>query len=298
MTDSAHKSVLVQEVITYLNPQPDKIYFDATFGAGGHTRAILEYQPLCHVIACDWDDKSLEIHGHALKEHFGDRLTLIWGNFAHVYRLLKKEGIRHIDGALADFGTSQIQITEREGFSLYRDTPLDMRMSRAHHSITAAHVLNTASQEILQEIFWLYGGELQGRAIARAIVASRKEKPLQTTQQLAHLVERVIPFAKGRRIHPATKVFQALRIYVNKELDNITSFLHGVVPLLTRDSPLVCISFHSLEDRLVKQFFKEQEGKGVLRITTPKVVAPTADEVRTNPSSRSARLRAAVRCGG
>src|SRR5438876_3792857 len=106
MTDSAHKSVLVQEVISYLNPQPDKIYFDATFGAGGHTRAILEYQPLCQVIACDWDEKSLEIHGHALKEHFGDRLTLIWGNFAHVYRLLKKEGIRHIDGALADFGTS------------------------------------------------------------------------------------------------------------------------------------------------------------------------------------------------
>lgn len=292
MSKPAHTSVLVNEVIQYLDPRPNAYYVDATFGVGGHARAILEREPTCNVIAFDWDEQTLALHGGAMKEEFGDRLTLVWGNFAHIYRLLKKEGIKKVDGALADFGTSQVQITDRAGFSVHRDTPLDMRMSRAHHAVTAAQVLKEASQEKLQEIFWNYGGESHGRAIARAIVAERGKQPFTTTKQLAQLIERVIPFTKSKKIHPATKVFQALRIYVNHELDNITSFLHGIIPLLHPGGRLVCISFHEGEDRLVKQFFKEQEGAGIGEILTPKIVVATASEIEANASCRSARLRA------
>lgn len=292
MMREGHISVLVDEVLAYMDPRPGEVYLDATFGVGGHTRALLKHQPTCRIIALDWDEKALETYAAAVQQEFPNRLTTIWGNFAHIYRLLKKAGVTHVDGVLADFGTSQVQIAEQEGFSIYRDTPLDMRMSRSHHSITAAQVVNTATQQELQEIFWAYGEELHARAIVRAIIEMRKKKPITTTFQLAQLIEQVIPFAKKRGIHPATKVFQALRIYVNRELDNITAFLHGSIPLLNPGGRLVCISFHSLEDRRVKQFFKEQEDKLVGTVLTPKVVVPTPQEVASNPSCRSARLRA------
>lgn len=295
MATPDHKSVMTKQVIEYLYPRNNGIYVDATFGVGGHTRAILEAASDCQVIAFDWDDKALEQYGEPLRDEFGDRLTLVWGNFAHLYKLLRKQGHREVDGILADFGTSQVQITDRDGFSIYRDTPLDMRMSRSHGKLTAQEILAQSSQEELQEIFWQYGQESHGRAIARAIVKERKLKPLKTTKQLAELIERVIPFTKGRKIHPATKVFQALRIYINRELDNITAFLHGAYSLLKPDGRIVCISFHSLEDRLVKQFFREKEDKSVMRVLTPKIVVPDDEEIQQNPSSRSARLRAAAK---
>ncbi len=288
-----HKSVLTAEVLEYLNPQPGKVYLDVTFGIGGHTRAILEHEPTCRVIALDWDTQALEKFGQPLQEEFGDRLELLWGNFGLLYKILKKAGITKVDGILADFGTSQVQISDRPGFSVYKDTPLDMRMSPSHQKLTAADILRTSSQEKLQELFLQLGGEHKARAIAMAIVQSRDAKPLETTKQLAALVEKVVGSSRSWKIHPATKTFQALRIYVNHELDHIHSFLAVTGSLLHTGGRLVCISFHSLEDRLVKQHFKTQELAGALTIITPKVVVASDAEVSRNPSARSARLRAA-----
>lgn len=289
-----HKPVLVEEVLTYLNPMPGKVYIDATFGSGGHTRAILTREPKCKVVAFDWDAKSVDMYGPALQEEFGDRLRLVWGNFALLYKLLKKEKIDHVDGLLADFGTSQMQIVEREGFSFNRDTPLDMRMSPAHHQTSAADILRGATEQELRELFWEFGEEMYAKQIARAIVTHRKQYPIKTTKQLADLITDAVPgSAFKRKIHPATKVFQALRIYLNRELDNISSLLPTALRVVNPGGRIVAISFHSLEDRLVKQFFKNHERQLHLSILTPRVVVPTEDEIQENPASRSARLRAA-----
>ena len=290
-----HKSVLVEEVLTYLNPQPHKIYIDATFGSGGHTRAILEKEPTCRVIGIDWDRSSLDRYAPLIEEEFGDRFIPVWGNFALLYKLLKKIDLQQVDGILADFGTSQMQIADQPGFSLYTDAPLDMRMSAAHHKTTAAELLNTASEDKLLRIFSDLGEERFSRKIARAIVKERGRKRFKTTQQLADFIKGLVPYKREAKIHPATRVFQALRIYVNQELDNIRSFLKGALPPLAPQGRLVCISFHSLEDRLVKQFFIDQSLAGKLKILTKKVVVPSSQEVASNPSSRSAKLRAAFK---
>lgn len=297
-TVRTHKSVLVNEVIQYLNPQPGKVYLDVTFGIGGHTSAILDHEPNCSVIAMDWDMRALEEYGPALQEKYGDRLQLIWGNFALLYKIAAKEGIDKVDGVLADFGTSQIQIFERPGFSFDTDTPLDMRMSPPHQKITAEEVVNKSSEAALEQMFWQLSDERYARPIARAIVEQRKIKRITSTKQLALIIQRAIPASAGRqKIHPATRVFQALRIYVNKELDNISAFLPAALKVLNPAGRLVCISFHSLEDRIVKDFFRMQEQLGTMQVLTPKVVVATDEEMSQNPSSRSARLRAAQRAG-
>lgn len=295
-TVRTHKSVLTNEVLEYLNPQPGKTYLDVTFGIGGHTSAILDAEPTCSVIAMDWDTRALEEFGPALQEKYGDRLHLVWGNFALLYKIAAKEGIHGVDGILADFGTSQIQIFERPGFSFDTDTPLDMRMSPPHQKITAEEVVNKSSEQALEQMFWQFSDERHARPIARAIVEQRKIKRITTTKQLAAIIMKAIPHSPTRqRIHPATRVFQALRIYVNKELDNISAFLPAALKLLNPGGRLVCISFHSLEDRLVKDFFREQEQLLNLDVLTPKVVTATDEELEQNASSRSARLRAAQR---
>ena len=288
-----HKPVLVNEVLEYLDPQAGKIYLDVTFGSGGHSRAILEKEPACKLFALDWDVISLDTYAPLLEKEFGDRFHVIFGSFSHLYKILKKKKIPKIDGILADFGTSQMQIIERPGFSVFRDKPLDMRMSPQHHKITAADILNRADERELCEIFWEFGEEKYTRKIARAIVEERGKKKFQTTSQLVSLIERVVPGPiKRYKIHPATRVFQALRIVVNKELDNIRAFLPAALKALAPGGRLVCISFHSLEDRLVKQFFREQEQMGIVRVLTKKVVGPSDEEKEANPASRSAKLRA------
>ncbi|MBY0353527.1 16S rRNA (cytosine(1402)-N(4))-methyltransferase RsmH [Candidatus Babeliales bacterium] len=292
-TPTTHKSVLVQEVIQYLNPQPGKVYVDATFGGGGHSRAILDHEPQCSVIGIDWDEDSITRHAPALEEEYGDRLKILWGNFANLHRLLKKEKIDRVDGILADFGTSQYQIFEKEGFSFRVDTPLDMRMSAAHQRLTAADVVNHFNEQALSKILWELGEERGSRKIAHAIIEARKTNLFKTSGQLAQLIEKVIPFHGPRAIHPATKTFQALRIFVNKELENIKLFLPTAVGCLNAGAPLVCISFHSLEDRLVKTFFREKNHQ--LTTLTPKPVQASEEEIKQNPSSRSAKLRAATK---
>lgn len=289
--DRPHISVMTQEVLEHLTIRPGGLYLDVTFGAGGHSRAILERDSTCRVVAIDWDKEALEEHSAPLLQEFPDRFSTIWGSFAQLYKLAKREKISSVDGILADFGTSQIQITDRAGFSLYRDTPLDMRMSPSHQRVTAEILVNEASDDELAEIFFEYGEERYSRRIARAIVEARALKKVTSTMQLAAIVKHAVPRDKKKTIHPATRVFQALRIYVNRELDNIHAFLPVAFGLLAPKGRLVCISFHSLEDRIVKNFFRECEAKGVGSLITKKVVVPSEDEIKANSSSRSAKLR-------
>lgn len=287
-----HKSVLTKEVLTYLSPQPHGIYVDATFGGGGHTRAILESEPTCKVIALDWDQDSLDRHAPPLQEEFGERLTIVWGNFAHLEKLLHKQGIKSIHGIIADLGTSQYQIFEKSGFSFLQNTPLDMRMSPAHQRKTAADILNHYSPEDLARVFYEYGEIYYSRALAQAIVTKRQHKQFSTTKQLIDVIMELVKGKEAhRRTHPATKAFQALRIEVNQELENIMHFLNASVKVLASAGRLVCISFHSLEDRIVKHFFREH--KVMLEILTPKPILASPEELTANPSARSAKLRAA-----
>lgn len=291
-----HKSVLMKEVLQTLNPQPGKVYLDVTFGGGGHTKAILDAEPGCSVVAIDWDIKAIEQNAPPLQEQYGDRFKILWGNFGQMYKILKKEGIKSVDGILADFGTSQFQIHEKEGFSFMKNTPLDMRMSPAHQHTTAADIVNDTSAEVLTRIFSEYGQEPMSRTIAQKIVAARKITPFKTTLQLAELIESIASFKTAntkRRTHPATRVFQALRIAVNHELENIHSFLITATRFLNRGGRLVCISFHSLEDRMVKRFFKEQTDQ--LESLTDKPITASDEELAVNLSARSAKLRAATK---
>ncbi|MCB9493613.1 MAG: 16S rRNA (cytosine(1402)-N(4))-methyltransferase RsmH [Epsilonproteobacteria bacterium] len=290
-----HISVMTNEVLTYLDPQPGKLYVDATFGGGGHTRAILQAEPQAHVLALDWDQEAIEHNAAALEEEFGDRCNVVWANYAHLAKVLKKENIKHIDGALVDLGTSQHQIHQKAGFSFQTDTPLDMRMSAAHSKKTAAHILNTYTEKKLADVLFEYGQEKQSRKIAHAVVEQRKKKRFETTGDLIEVIERIMPaafFKAKHHIHPATRTFQALRIEVNDEFAHIHSFLKACLDHFAPDGKLVCISFHSLEDRIIKTFFKEHSD--ALKIITKKPIVATDEEIKQNPSSRSAKLRAAI----
>lgn len=286
-----HKTVLPLEVIQQLNLKPGGVYVDVTFGGGGHTRSILQAEPTCKVIAFDWDKIALDENGTPLKEEFGDRLELVWGNFALLDRCLKKIHVKGVDGILADFGTSQNQIHERDGFSFRKDTALDMRMSPGHQKVWARDLLNKLPADELAKIIFEYGEDYHATKIARAIVSARGKKRIMTTLDLVEIIESVIPFSRTKKIHPATKTFQALRIAVNHELDNIVSFLKASVQYLNPGGRLACISFHSLEDRIVKTFFKEHQE--CLTTLTKKPVTASEEEMAANASSRSAKLRVA-----
>lgn len=283
-----HIPVLVTEVLSGLSIKPHGVYIDVTFGGGGHSRAILESNPTVTVIGFDWDKAVVE-RAQEMVQEFDGRLQVFWGSFAHLYKLLKKHNISQVDGILADFGTSQHQIHTTEGLSFWQDTPLDMRLSQAHFTVTAAQIVNYATADELRHIFWTYGQEPFTKQIVAAIIEQRRKKKFKTTGQLVKLIESIV-FHKGK-IHPATRVFQALRIVVNKELENIQSFLPAALRALKPGGRLACISFHSLEDRLVKDFYREQ--KQVLQVTIiePDVCMATDEEKKLNPASRSAKLR-------
>lgn len=295
-----HKSVLVKEVIDFLNLKPHGRYLDATFGCGGHTEKILTSEPTCKVVALDWDKSAVENFSPRLKEKFGDRLDVIWGNFGGLYKISKKHDLREFDGILADFGTSQYQIECRPGFSFRHDTPLDMRMSSSHSRSQASEILNDASESELKLIFRKYGEERYASFIVKGIVSERAKKRIETTGQLETIVKNSLPGFAKRELdkkrnytNPSTKVFQALRIAVNDELGQIESFLKAAPNYLNKGGRLVCISFHSLEDRIVKRFFVDESKNLRLKLLTKSPVTATDEEKKDNPSSRSAKLRAA-----
>jgi 16S rRNA (cytosine1402-N4)-methyltransferase len=288
-----HRSVMVEEVLEYLAIRAHGVYVDVTFGGGGHTRAILEREPTCRVIACDWDNDALILNGERLEQEFPGRVTLLWTNFSRLAEKLHKLGIVHVDGILADFGTSRYQIETKAGFSFARETPLDMRMSAAHHKVTAYDILHNSSEAELVHIIGVYGGERHAKRIAHAIVTARtQKKPLRTTLDLAQLIETVVP-EKHTPLHPATRTFQALRIVVNKELENIHAFLKKAPDLIEPGGRCVCISFHSGEDSMVKRSFHDHPE--VWNVVTRHVVIPSQEEIDNNAASRSAKLRCAER---
>lgn len=288
-----HKPVLISEVLSFLNIKPYGLYLDVTFGSGGHSRAILESEPTAKVIGLDWDQRSLDIVAPIFEKEFGERIKLIWGNFAHIYKIVKKHNLTKFDGILADFGTSQHQIFNHEGFSFRSDSFLDMRMSKGHSLMTASEALNVLPEKDLCKILFEYGEESFAKKIAKRVVEIRSLSKIVTSDQLAKLVVDVKGYSSKHKTHPATKTFQALRIFVNKELENIKSFLAAATSLLEPKGRFLCISFHSLEDRIVKEFCKEKESLGLLRSLTKKPVTATDLEMQDNLSSRSAKLRVA-----
>ena len=317
-----HIPVLRNEVVDFLKPKSEGVYVDATVGLGGHSRWILEQSsPSGRLIGIDLDAHALAIVEKRLKI-FKERFSLVQGNFAQIHRLLLEFGISKVDGVLLDLGVSSLQLDSHErGFSFQRVGPLDMRMD-VGMSICAADIINDWSSEMLADIFRKYGEERFAKRIADKIVSKRKKKPIKTTLQLAGIIENVYSYnntrsrlkqprkMRNRSIHPATRVFQALRIAVNSELDNLLEGLDGTVAVLKPGGVLCVICFHSLEDRIVKRHFHKCakscicppktpicicEHKKRLNIVTKRPVVPSEDEIASNPRARSAKLRVATR---
>lgn len=286
-----HCSVLPDEILEFLAPHSDGIYVDGTLGLGGHSEAILKKSaPNGQVIAFDWDAAAIEKSRERLKP-FGDRLTIVRRNFSEIAEGLADLGIDQVDGILIDIGLSSLQLDRGErGFSFQRDEPLDMRMD-VRRKVTAASILAQGTQEELADIFYYYGEEKQARRIASYVVKERKLVPLETSLQLATLVARAVPRPfHPKRIHVATRVFQALRIAVNTELENLAGILEDGVSFLAPGARFCVISFHSLEDRMVKRKFRDNVE---LRVLTKKPIVASAEEQKQNRRSRSARMRVA-----
>ncbi len=291
-----HVPVLLEEAIQFLRILPDGTYVDATLGLGGHSTAIARLLgPKGHLIAFDRDPEAIESAEEkfaALREQLGSQMPQITIHAAAFAEMASWVGPQSIDGILADFGVSSLQLdTAQRGFSFQADAPLDMRMD-PRSGATAEQVVNQASEEDLANLIYEFGEERRSRRIARAIVRAR---PVTTTAQLAKVVAACAPTIKSDRIHPATRVFQALRIYVNGELDQIAALLDLAPQLLRPAGRMVAISFHSLEDRIVKDAFRKGKTNGTWQVLTPKPVTATEEEIQSNPRSRSAKLRAAER---
>ncbi len=287
-----HVPVLLEVATDLLTENRGKVYLDCTLGGGGHARRVLEKVPEAKLIGIDVDEEATEIAKENLKE-FGERVSIYKANFRDLDLVLKEEGVEKVDGILFDLGMSMYQIRSGRGFSFQGDEPLDMRMDKDQR-LTAYEVVNRYPERDLERIIREYGEERLSKKIARAIVRRREKKPIETTKELVEVILSVYPEKlKRSKIHPATRTFQAIRIEVNKELENLRIGLGKALEALNPKGRLVVISFHSLEDRIVKRFMKEKSDK--LRVLTKKPVTPSEEEVRMNPSSRSAKLRAGER---
>ena len=291
MPSTAHVPVMVTEAMEALNAHPGGWYVDCTLGAGGHTRAILErILPDGHLLGIDADPVAIEEARRALAA-YGDAVVLAHGNFANLGSICREQGFEETDGMLFDLGISSVQLdTAERGFSFQREAPLDMRFDNTA-SPTAADIVNNYSEQDIARILWEYGEERYSRQIAHRIV---QQRPILSTLRLAHIVQQVLGSRRGR-IHPATRTFMALRIAVNEELENLKLALDQTVSLLKAGGRLVVISYHSLEDRIVKQFMRARAAEHAFLLTTRKVIRPTTLECSSNPRSRSARLRVAER---
>ena len=304
-SESRHMPVLGQKAAEFLNPREGGIYVDATFGAGGYSRAILDTQGT-RVIGID-RDRSAIMGGFALVDQSAGRLTLVEDRFSNLARICDSQGAPRVDGVVMDVGVSSMQLDEAaRGFSFRNDGPLDMRMG--HEGATAADVIAKASETELADIIHIFGEERHARAVARAIVAARRQAPVATTRALSEIVARVVRGKPGE-IHPATRTFQALRVFVNQELEELHLALAAAERVLKPGGRLVVVSFHSLEDRIAKNFLVERAKSGggsrhqpeIARlppsfiVLTRRPVAPDEDEIKCNPLARSAKLRAAAR---
>lgn len=282
-----HYPVMCPQVLEFLAPKPEGIYLDATAGLFGHTLAIASRLTTGCVIACDRDADSLRL-GFERTAGFADRIRAVHACFSGLRSVLDSLGISKVDGLIADLGASYYQLTDpSRGFSFTSDGPLDMRMDRTEQR-TADEIVNRFSEKDLASLLHEFGQERRSRRIARAIVRAR---PIRTTLELARVVEAAAP--RTGRLHPATKTFMALRIAVNREMEELENLLRAIPDLVRGGGRVVFLTFHSLEDRRVKRAFQEYARQGRMRILTRHVVRPTPEELRSNPPSRSAKLRAA-----
>ena len=293
--DAGHVPVLTAEVLQHLQPERGGLFVDCTVGLGGHARALLE-AGATRVIGLDRDPDALAIARGTLAP-WSDRVELVHADYRTLDEVLDGRGIPLVDGALADLGVSSLQFdAPGRGFSFQRDEPLDMRMDRSRGG-TAADLVAQSGEADLADAIFTYGEERFSRRIARAIVNARREAPIATTGRLASIVRRVIPRRGYSRIDPATRTFQALRIWVNRELEGLDRFLEMAAQRLRAGARLVVITFHSLEDRIVKHTLRalERSGAPVVKVLTKKPITPKPAEVLSNPRARSAKLRAAER---
>lgn len=288
-----HQPVMVKEVLDILQPERGGIYVDCTTGEGGHSEAILRRLPPSGTLICiDRDEELLKIAEERLR-HLHPNIHFLHSNFSQISSLLAEMNISLVDGFLFDLGLSLRQIESPErGFSFKSEGPLDMRMDKSQ-SLTAKDLVNSLREKELASLFRELGEEPFADRIASAIVEQRKRKPISSTRELAELVEKVVK--RRGRIHPATRVFMALRIAVNKELEELRSALPSAITLLRAGGRLCVLSYHSLEDRIVKQTFKANKDK--LNLLTPKPLRPSREEITINPKARSAKLRAVERRG-
>ena len=287
----AHTPVLLQEVLNMINPQDNKIYVDATFGAGGYTKAILS-RANCTVIGIDCDQHT-QNYAAQVKHNFKDRFYFVNDNFTNVDAILRDIKIAFIDGIVFDLGISSMQLDNKgRGFSFTGDAPLDMRMD-SRLSITATKLINELREKELADLIYQYGGERKSRLIAKNIVHFRQKEKIVTTSQLIEAMQ--IAKKKYRdNIHFATRTFQALRIAVNNELENLRIVLEKLPTLLAPQGMISIVTFHSLEDKIVKEFFKKvstEKSYNTFEIVNKKVITPSYTEIKANPRSRSAKLR-------
>jgi len=308
MSEPLHLPVLLNETLQFLEPKGGEVFIDATLGLGGHAEAILEKADDIKVLGIDQDTEAIAFARKRL-EKFDDRIMIFHSNFIEIKQVAADAGEREVDGILADLGVSSLQFdSEQRGFSFRFDAPLDMRMNFDSGDPTAAEILADLSQDEIANLIYLYGEERFSRRIARRIVEKREAgEPVTTTHQLVRLIERSVKRSKKDKIHPATRTFQALRIAVNREIEILEQFLIDAVDVLKNEGRFAVITFHSLEDRIVKQTFQKLSGKcfcppripqcmcGAMKrveIVTRKPVIPSDDEMQENPRSRSAKLRA------
>lgn len=314
MVEAAHVPVLLNEVLVALKPTRDEVYVDGTLGAGGYTRGILDAAKTCRVIGVDRDQTA-----HDMAAHWGggylDRLTLVKNSFGNLQSILSGLECDRVDGIVLDLGVSSMQFDDGErGFSFRFDAPLDMRMDSGSGQ-TAADIVNTMAEEPLANLIYLYGEERKSRHIASAIVRARSVAKIDTTKKLAEIIRSVVRVSPRDKIDPSTRTFQALRIAVNDELGELESVLSAAEKVLKPGGRLVIVTFHSLEDRIVKNFLQDRarpapspsrhlpiaidapQNRLSFSLVTKKPVLPTESELKTNPRSRSAKLRAAIRLG-
>lgn len=304
-----HIPVLLDEVLDVLSPEDGKVYVDGTFGAGGYTRAILNAAE-CTVYAIDRDD-TVQPYADALKKEFKERFHFLSGRFSEMDVLLNQVDVPLVDGIVLDVGVSSMQLDNGErGFSFMKDAELDMRMGQ--DEVSAKEFVNEMAEEEMANIIYQYGGERMSRRVARAIMNARAEGPITHTRQLADIVRSAVRRSKDK-IHPATRTFQAIRIWVNNELEEISDAMQAAETLLAEKGKLIVVSFHSLEDSIVKKFLKEAEGSSGANISRymplpfehketlsrfkqyRKPVKPTNNDIKSNPRCRSAILRSGIR---
>lgn len=287
---------MLNEVLNYLNLGPAKTIVDATIGTAGHSEKILQrICPSGRLIGIDRDEQAINTAKERLG-NYGSCAEFVYGNFIDIDKILKRLNIKKVDGILFDLGISSVQLDDPErGFSFQYEGPLDMRMDKNSY-ISAYDLVNNLNEEELSQLLWSFGQERWHNRIAHFLVKERQKHPVSTTSELSDIVVRAIPYRyRYYRIHPATRTFQAVRIAVNRELETLQTAITKAVELLDKHARICVISFHSLEDRIIKLSFREFAAKKLVKIITPKPLLPAESEIDENPSSRSAKLRVAER---